>query len=161
MNSQQSFHFIFHFLVSWNPYDRDECHHTKPSQGDVKYVVEFQQIHKHADGKSGQVEKAKGNEPSCIWDVFLKNGLILIKLFAITILYEHTAWCCNPREGSWKLFTGVSFVGITKLVIFLNLNTSSIMTILWRMKLMLVAGITKNLRTVIFMHSFSSEIWQW
>ena len=72
MSSKQSFHFIFQFLISWNPNERYECHHTEPSQGDVKCVVEFKQIYKQADDKSGQVEEAKGNEPSCHWDVFLK-----------------------------------------------------------------------------------------
>ena len=65
MNTQQSFHFIFHFLVSSNPDDGDECHHTEPRQANVKCIVEFQQIYNHADGKYGQVEEAKGEESSC------------------------------------------------------------------------------------------------
>ena len=73
MNSQNSFNFIFHFLVSGNPHDWDKCHHTDPSQGKVKCIVEFQQRCEHADEKSRQVGETKGKEPSCDWDIFLDN----------------------------------------------------------------------------------------
>ena len=155
LNSTHSFHFIFHFLVSWKPDDWDDCQHTEPCQWKVNCVVDFQKICRHADDKCRQVEETKGTEPSWYWDIFLKYSLVLIKLISY-LLMLHTTWFCNPWAGFWSWITGVSFVGIRKLIIFLP-QTSSIMTILWRMKLMLVGAIKKYLRTVTIIHVLSSE----
>ena len=158
INSQDSFHFVRHFLVPWNPDDWDDCLNTEPGQGKIENV---ERSCKHSHHKGWHVEEAQGKEPCWNWDVFLNHSpLQIILLFPKDIL--HTTWFCNPWAGFWRWFTGVSFVLIMIFKIFFKPQTSSIMMIHWTMKLMQVAGIDKKVRIVVLVHSISiEEIEQW